>query len=283
MDWKIYQINTEEYILISDSEVIRKIKGANASDIINVLKFKINKEPSIHIQKTFEIESLKNEYISDIEEWLLYNNFYSIDSKNSYNINIIGEFGVNSHFLENFKKNIPKNININTITNLSNGEYFENNENVDLNLVIGPLFYNQEHIKYISFLQKNSPFNFLYTELYLGGILLGPLMNTEKETVCMNCIEKRKVFNFLQSDIVESFIKDDLKSITFNDVFMIGNYEINKTLIYNELLNVLFKSSKKLYNRSLYIDFNNYNNQDVIVLKSPNCEFCNPINTYNPL
>jgi bacteriocin biosynthesis cyclodehydratase domain-containing protein len=282
--WKIIQSDNNEYILLSDSDIIKKIKGKNSHDIVSVLLSLQKDTTNVKIREKISIENFEKEYINDIIEWLKHNHFIEEQNISTSKINIIGEFGDDNFLLNEFIDYLKPKIEVNKIFNLS-----ENNNLLEfkydfLTLLIGPFFYNQDNIKKISELQEDKNIDFLYTEIYQNGILLGPLMNLEKETACLNCLKIRRVFNTsTPSIIIENLIKKNNVSITNNNVFEIGDFNINKVFIYNELKNIITNSNKKLYNKSIFIDFNKYQNQYFNITKAPNCNFCVDKTIYNPL
>lgn len=109
-------------------------------------------------------------------------------------------------------------------------------------------------------------------------------MNLSKGTVCLQCIEERRIFNFQRPDIVvENLLNKGKKNYNSVDVLGIGQYDLNKTFIYNELKKILLQGNKGLYNKAVFIDFHRYASQFFYVVKSPNCSFCNQLTVYNPL
>lgn len=283
-NWNIIQADVNEFILLSDSNTIKKIKGKNSSDIVSVLLNIQNSETKIEFKEIFLIDSFEKKYTSDITDWLLFNNFIHIENTLEQKINIIGEFGNNEDFIPKLVNKFPKNITLNKLYNLSNTNILDNyNDNV-FTLIIAPLYYNANNVKIISEIQFKSQNDFLYVELYENGILVGPLMNSQKETVCLNCIEKRRVFNATNPNIIiENLISKDDKSIVINNIFDIGDFDINCAFIINEIQKILFYNKKTMYNKSIFIDFANYENQLFEIMKAPNCEICNNLTTYNPL
>lgn len=284
-NWKIIKSDIEEYILLSDSNTIKKIKGKNASDIISVLiNIQEKKDLDLKLNTSFEVNKFDLEYKENIINWLSTNNFITSAKSKECKINIIGEFGNNDELINAFVNNLPESIFVNKIFDLSIPNCIDNINNTDniLTLILAPLYYNRDYIKKISELQISSKDDFLYIELYENGILLGPLMNLEKETVCLNCIEKRRIFNATSpSVIIENLISKDSDSISINNILKIGNFRNNSAFIYNELEKYLYLN--KNYNKSIFIDFNKYENQHFEVMKAPNCEFCNKQVIYNPL
>ena len=205
------------------------------------------------------------------------------DAKN-LKINIVGEFGNENSFIDEFKQSLPNNITINKIYDLSNLKILKDFEESFFTLIIAPLYYNKYNIELISNLQIKSKSDFLYVEIYNNGILIGPLMNSQKETVCLNCIEKRRVFNATNPKIIiDNLVEKEPKLISNNNVFQIGNFNINCAFIYNEINKILSQNIKTLYNKSIFIDFNKYDNQFFELMKAPNCEICNNLTIYNPL
>jgi bacteriocin biosynthesis cyclodehydratase domain-containing protein len=283
-NWNIKQSDVNEYILLSDSNTIKKIKGKNASDIISVLLNIQNSETKIEFKEIFLIDRFEKNYTSDITDWLLFNNFIYVENTLEQKINIVGEFGNDENLIAQLVNKFPKNITINKLYNLSITNILDNyNDNV-FTLIIAPLYYNANNVKIISELQLKSQSDFLYVELYENGILVGPLMNSQKETVCLNCIEKRRVFNATNPDIIiENLISKDDKSIIINNIFEIGNFDINCAFIINEIQKILFFNKKTMYNKSIFIDYSNYENQLFELMKAPNCEICNNLTVYNPL
>jgi hypothetical protein len=253
-NWNIKQSDVNEFILLSDSNTIKKIKGKNASDIISVLLNIQNSETKIEFKEIFLIDRFEKKYTSDITDWLLFNNFIYIENTLEQKINIVGEFGNDKNLVAKLVNKFPKNITINKLYNLSNTNILDNyNENV-FTLIIAPFYYNANNVKIISELQLKSQSDFLYVELYENGILVGPLMNSQKETVCLNCIEKRRVFNATNPDIIiENLISKDDKSIIINNIFEIGNFDINCAFIINEIQKILFFNKKTMYLSLIHI------------------------------
>lgn len=287
LKWKIIQTNLDEYILLSDSNTIKKIKGKNATDIITVLDALQNNKSVKEIENILQLPSFHAGMVEDILDWLAFNKFIYLKSKSNMNINIIGEFGEENLKLTHFIESLPNDISIDTIYNLSKKDIElipEKQVNIPLTLLIAPFFYNSINIQKICRLQQQSNSDFLFIELFNNGILLGPLMNSSKDTVCLNCIETRRLFNVSNPDLViENII--DRKTSTDNSisVFDIGNFELNKVFIYNELSRAVERYGSNLYNKSIFIDFNNFENQHFNVYRTPNCDVCNPIIIYNPL
>lgn len=278
MNWKIIQTDPDEYLLLSDSNTIKKVKGNNATDIITVLK---------HYQNNSVIPKELNfdeEHLDNIQEWLEYNTFLKTPDLIKTSINIVGEFGNDEILLNNFISNLPLNVEAKKFYNLSKNIDFKDFDSSILTLLIAPFYYNKTSIKLLSELQQNSSSDFFQVELYNNGISLGPLMNYSKDTVCLNCIETRKIYNTSSPQIiVENLLQKEGDSITINNVLEIGDFEINKAFIYKELIKVIKNKDKNLYNKAVFIDFNQYENQNFAVLKTPNCKICNPIEIYNPL
>lgn len=282
-NWKIIQSDNSEFILLSDSDTIKKIKGNNANDIVSVL-LNIQNNKKVHLQEDFLLDKFENEYVENIQEWLLINEFVYLEKSKNLKINIVGEFGNKNSFINEFKQSLPDNIFINKIYDLSNPTILNDFEDSFFTLIIAPLYYNKYNIELISNLQIKSKSDFLYVEIYNNGILIGPLMNSQKETVCLNCIEKRRVFNATNPKIIiDNLVEKEPKLISNNNVFQIGNFNINCAFIYNEINKILSQKIKTLYNKSVFIDFNKYDNQFFEVMKAPNCEICNNLTIYNPL
>ena len=151
--WKIIQSDNNEYILLSDSDIIKKIKGKNSHDIVSVLLSLQKDTTNVKIREKISIENFEKEYINDIIEWLKHNHFIEEQNISTSKINIIGEFGDNNFLLNEFIDYLKPKIEVNKIFNLS-----ENNNLLEfkydfLTLLIGPFFYNQDNIKKISELQ----------------------------------------------------------------------------------------------------------------------------------
>ena len=83
--WKIIQSDNNEYILLSDSDIIKKIKGKNSHDIVSVLLSLQKDTTNVKIREKISIENFEKEYINDIIEWLKHNHFIEEQniSKNS--------------------------------------------------------------------------------------------------------------------------------------------------------------------------------------------------------
>ena len=73
--WKIIQSDNNEYILLSDSDIIKKIKGKNSHDIVSVLLSLQKDTTNVKIREKISIENFEKEYINDIIEWLKHNHF----------------------------------------------------------------------------------------------------------------------------------------------------------------------------------------------------------------
>lgn len=288
--WKIIQMNPEEYLLFLDSNTIKKIKGKHAPTIIAVLTL-LQEEKEVDQLLTEEgIPFLEQNIIADSIAWLTVNKIITTDSEDikPFNLTLIGEFGSDLALLTRFITGLPKPIRVSTVCNLSDETYerlAEEKENTtDLTLLLGPYFYQADTIQKISLLQKTKMSDFLFVEMYENGIVLGPLMNSSKDTVCLACIEKRKIFNTTQPDLLLDHIWNTKTTKTHPiSIFEIGSFQVNTAFIYNELYKIVVNKNKSLYNRAVFIDFNRYDNQCFNVLKTPGCEFCNPISIYNPL
>ncbi|PTT71919.1 hypothetical protein DBR25_15820, partial [Chryseobacterium sp. HMWF001] len=167
MNWKIIQTDTDEYLLLSDSNTIKKIKGSNASDIIKVLMHNQNNSA------TTEKLDFDKEHIENIQEWLEYNAFLKTPDLTKTSINIIGEFGNDESLLRDLIHNLPLNIEVKEFYNLSRNTDIKDFDNSLLTLLIAPFYYNKENIKLISELQQNSKSDFFQIELYNNGISIG--------------------------------------------------------------------------------------------------------------
>lgn len=163
--WKIIQSDNNEYILLSDSDIIKKIKGENSHDIVNVLLNLQEDTTNVNIRKKISIENFEKEYINDIIDWLKHNHFIEEQNFSTSKINIIGEFGNNNILLNEFIDYLKPKIEVNKIFNLSIENKFLEFEHNYLTLLIGPFFYNQDNIKKISRLQEDKNIDFLYTEI----------------------------------------------------------------------------------------------------------------------
>ena len=283
--WKILQIEPEEYILLSSENNIQKIKGKNSRAIIDVLDA-MQSNSNIIEAKNKLLTSYEEDFINDVIEWLEYNKFIiKSESKSLKKINIIGEFSKNEDFLLDFLKNLPVGIIVNKVFNLSKSTdiFIDKDDNV-ITLLVAPFWYNKENIKKISKLIIETKTDFLHVEIFNNGIALGPLMNSSKGTVCLNCIEKRKIFNFSNPTLIlENIIKKDVVSFNELNVLELGNFKLNKAFIYNELEKIILNDNKSLYNKSVFIDYNKYENNFFKVIKTPDCEICNSNVIYNPL
>lgn len=287
--WKIIQLDPEEYVLLSDSSTIKKIKGQQAPDLIAVLR-------SIQEQKTIDDlvldqcpSFLQQDKKEDLFSWLVENKLLAphITKQETYNIDIIGEFGHDVQQITAFIAGLPELIRVSTIYNLSDPlcpEFGRSTKVGALTLLIGPYFYNASTIAKISGFQTTQSSDFLFVECYENGILLGPLMNSEKDTVCLSCVEKRKLFNTVNPQVIMEQIweKERMQEHVLS-VFDIGSFTLHASFIYNELNKVLLRKNKTLYNKAAFIDFNQYNNQFFRVLKSPSCSNCGKLALYNPL
>lgn len=287
--WKIIQLDSEEYLLLSDSSTIKKIKGQQASELIAVLSF-------IQEQKTLDAlvldqcpDFLQQDKKEELLSWLVENKLLpppTTEQKN-YCIDIIGEFGHDIQQVSAFIKGLPESIHVSTVYNLSDSlcpEFDQTREAISLTLLIGPYFYNASTIAKISAFQMTQSSDFLFVEFYENGILLGPLMNSAKDTVCLHCVETRKLFNASNPEVIMEHIweKKRLQEHVMS-VFDIGSFALYSAFVYNELKKVLFRKNKTLYNKAAFIDFNRYNNQFFRVLKSPACSICSNLAIYNPL
>jgi bacteriocin biosynthesis cyclodehydratase domain-containing protein len=284
MKWKIIQSEIDEFVLLSDSLNIQKLKGKNAHDIVSVLLYLQGDTTSPNLLAEFPIEHFEIEYIDDIKEWLAFNNFLPSSSIVPIKMNVIGEFGDNFKLLNEFIKKLPEYYSINKVHNLSLTQKIENFDQSTFTLLIAPFYYNQNIINQIGEIQLNTKNDFLLIELFQNGIGIGPLMNLDRDTVCINCIEKRRIFNYNAPKVIfENILEKKVGSVNINNVLEIGNFNINCNFIYNELLKYSKKTSSHLYNKSVFIDFNRYENQSYEVLKVPHCEICNNTIIYNPL
>ena len=284
MKWKIIQSEIDEFVLLSDSLNIQKLKGKNAHDIVSVLLHMQGDTNSPNLLAEFPIEHFEIEYIEDIKEWLAFNNFLPSSSIVPIKMNVIGEFGDNFKLINEFIKKLPEYYSINKVHNLSLNLKIENFDQSAFTLLIAPFYYNQNIINQIGEIQLNTKNDFLLIELFQNGIGIGPLMNLDRDTVCINCIEKRRMFNYnAPKVIIENILEKKVGSVNINNVLEIGNFNINCNFIYNELLKYSKKTSSHLYNKSVFIDFNRYENQSYEVLKVPHCEICNNTIIYNPL
>lgn len=287
--WKIIQTYPNEYLLLSDSATIKKIKGESAADMIVVLSSIQENKPLDSVVFKQCSSFLQQEKRDTILSWLIENQFIASEATTQeiYAIDIIGEFGTDVHLLNAFIAGLPDSIRVSTVSNLSKESrlvFEEGRVEVDLTLLIGPYFYNAQTVEQISFYQKKQASDFLFVEFYGNGILLGPLMNSNKETVCLTCVETRKLFNTANPDILIDHIweRERIQDHAIS-VFDIGSFSIHIPFIYNELKKVLLHNNKTLYNKAVFIDYNRYNNQSFHVLKSPSCEICSTLSIYNPL
>lgn len=287
--WKIIQTNPKEYILLSDSNSIKKITGKDASDMIAVLAL-VQEQLPIPPDLFFSDASiLQQNRVEELLSWLTLHQFIVPDREvpTPLYLDIIGEFGTDLTLLHAFMTGLPEQIKVATIYNLSMEEQpvFQSSEYpVVLTLLVGPYFYNTTTIQHISAWQQTTSSDFLFVELYENGLLLGPLMNSHKGTVCLNCIETRKIFNSTAPDMLIDHLWDieRLKDHTLS-VLEIGAFTINASLLYNELYKIMVQRDKSLYNKAVFIDFNRYHNQYFTVLSSPSCGFCANLSIYNPL
>lgn len=281
--WKIFQTDKLEYILLSSGCNSQKIKGNNASEIVDVLS---EIQSSDCFQKSYNKlkERYDHELIVNILEWLEYNKFIKKSNATAvHNINIIGEFSEDETLLKDFIQNLPLGISVNNYVNLSKSPEIKI-EKGQMTLLVAPFWYNEKNIIAISELIKDSQDDFLYIELYNNGLTLGPLLNSVKGTACLNCIEKRKLFNSSKPALIlENIINKEMLQENILNVLEIGNFEYNKVFIYNELEKILLKANKSSYNKSLFLDLFKYENYEFMVLKAPNCQVCNPYTIYNPL
>ncbi len=281
--WKIFQTDKLEYILLSSGNNSQKIKGNNASEIVDVLNEIQSNDSFQHAEKRLK-EKYEEEFISNVLEWLEFNRFIKIEQTSKvHNINVIGEFSEDETLIKDFINNLPSGINVNHYVNLSKTKNIEILEG-QTTLLIAPFWHNEKNILAISELIIDSKDDFFYVELYNNGLTLGPLLNSSKGTACLNCIEKRKLFNSSNPTLIlENIINREMLNENVLNVFEIGNFAYNKIFIYNELEKILFNKNKALYNKSLFMDLHKYENNEIKVLKTPNCQICNPQIIYNPL
>jgi hypothetical protein len=281
--WKIFQTDEFEYILLFNGKNSQKIKGKNSTGIVDVLnELQISdsfQKAEIELKKKFDVE-----FINNVIEWLEFNHFIKHENDNVVkNINLVGEFSEDEKLLSDFIANLPTGIIVNNYINLSKTKKIELIKG-QTTLLIAPFWYNEKNIIKISELMVNSKDDFFYIELYGNGLTIGPLLNSSKGTACLNCIEKRKLFNSSNPTlIVENIINKEIINENIVNVFEIGHYSFNKTFIYNELVKILLNNNKSLYNKSLFMDFNKYENHEFKVIKTPNCRVCNPQTIFNPL
>lgn len=286
--WKIIQTHHKEYIVLSDSNSIKKIKGNDATDMIAILALVQEKLP-IPPDFAFSYPYVSSkDRVSDLLSWLAMHQFIypDIEKKTVVGLDLIGEFGIHSNLLQTFKKGLPNQINVSSVYNLSEENIVlqPTDSSAALTLLVGPYFYNEKTIQQISLLQQASAADFLFVELFENGILLGPLMNHQKGTVCLNCIETRKMFNATTPDIlIDQLLEQErVKDHPFS-VWEIGSFSINTAFIYNELYKIMIEGDKTLYNKAVFIDFHRYHNQYLTVLSNPSCEFCGNFSVYCPL
>lgn len=281
--WKIFQTDKLEYILLSSGNNSQKIKGNNASEIVDVLN-EIQSNDSFQFAEKRLKQKYEDEFINNVLEWLEFNRFIKRENTTQvHNINIIGEFSADETLLKDFINNLPSGINVNHYVNLSKTKHIEVLEG-QTTLLIAPFWHNEKNILAISELIIDSKDDFLYVELYNNGLTLGPLLNSSKGTACLNCIEKRKLFNSSNPTLIlENIINKEMLNENILNAFEIGNFTYNKIFIYNELEKILFNKNKSLYSKSLFMDLHKYENNEIKVLKTPNCQICNPHTIYNPL
>lgn len=286
--WKIIQTDHNEYIVLSDSNSIKKIKGKDATDMIAVLAL-VQEQVPIPPDFTFSYPYVsQKDRVNDLLSWLTMHQFIypDIEKKMEMKLDIIGEFGVHSNLLQTFIKGLPDQIKVSNVYNISEENIVLQpaDSSATLTLLVGPYFYNAKTIQQISLVQQTTSTDFLFVELFENGILLGPLMNHQKGTVCLNCIEMRKMFNattpaILMEQLLE---KERIKDHPFS-VWEIGSFSINTAFIYNELHKIMIEGDKTRYNKAVFVDFHRYHNQYLMVLGDPSCEFCNDLSVYCPL
>ena len=287
--WKIIQVNPEEYVLLSDSSTIKKIKGQQACDLIAVLRAVQEKNSIDSLVLDRCLSFLQQDRKEDLLSWLIENELIAPHTikQESYFIDIIGEFGHDLQGISAFVAGLPESICVSNLYNLSDTpcpDFDEASDNKALTLLIGPYFYNASTVAKISALQKNVSTDFLFVEFYANGMLIGPLMNSAKDTVCLSCVETRKLFNALNPEVLmEQIWEQERIQDHVISVFDIGSFGVYSSFVYNELKKVLFRNNKMLYNKATFIDFNRYNNQFFRVLKSPSCSICSNLALYNPL
>lgn len=191
--WKVYQQSQNEFILLSDSDNIKKVKGNSANDIISVLLNHQAKSIDSTLDSNYTSIDLSKDYIESIEAWLEQNQLIdTLDyDKEIQNINVIANFGGQPQSSTPLKSKLGDyNINLKNAYDISNLTSIDNSL---FTVVIGPLYYDSDVIDTISDFQRNLNNDILYIELYNNGISLGPLMNPKKGTVCLKCIESRRV------------------------------------------------------------------------------------------
>lgn len=281
-NFKIYKVNNSEYIVTSEEGRINKIKGNHAENLVEILKtFQIFRDFELVKEKL--IKSIDNEFIDTGFNWLISNNFISpIVSIETKKIIFFGEFNNDFSYLNEIESSLNSNIKIKNIIDLSN-TYFSIDNDVDLVVLFGPLWYDKNIILQIAEFMKNLKVDFLYIEPLQNGIIIGPLMNVGLNTLCINCLYKRKLVNSYSPNIIVENMVESLINHNNINILEIGNFKIHKSFIINEIEKNLIYVYKGLYNKSILIDYLNYNNQFFQTLKTIDCEVCSNYNDYNPL
>lgn len=281
--WKIFQTDQLEYILLSNGNNSQKIKGNNAIQIVDVIDEIQNS--SSHTDAKANLKTRYDENtVTNIFEWLSFNKFLNDDKQTGQvGLNIIGEFSNDEKLLRNFINTLPTELSVKSYVNLSKTNKVEIIKGFPT-LLIAPFWHKQENINTIAKLMVESGDDFLYVELYNNGVSLGPLLNSSKGTACLSCIEKRKLFNTSNPTLIlENIIDKNILTENKLSVFEIGHFDSNKIFIYNELKKLICEKNKSMYSKSVFIDLNKYENSQFRVIKTPNCEMCNPQIIYNPL
>lgn len=120
MQWQILQTDRDEYVLMSDSDTIQKVKGKHASDMVAVLQtWQSNPDKEgvkIQLQQTYD-----KEYAESLLEWLHAHCFIVFEEATdvSHFINIIGYFSDNFSRIRDFTDNLPSNIAVNRVVNIA--------------------------------------------------------------------------------------------------------------------------------------------------------------------
>ena len=285
--YKIFKVNSSEFVLTSEEGEMNKLKGNQVGDIVNILK-DYQETSDLELTKKHLIEkvSYSSEFVDMGFNWLQTNKFIDLSTKNDRQKTIIfiGEFNDNLEKVNDLKKSLSKSISTSNIIDIGSLNDSDLNLDADLIVLFGPLWYNHSKIKRIATIMKKSSKDFLYIEPYKNGITIGPLMNLDMNTLCINCLYKRKLANNFNPDlIIENMYLDTNEHLNNVNVLDIGNYTVNKSFILNEIEKTLIGNQKYLYGKALFIDYLHYQNQSFKALKVSDCGICKTNNIYNPL
>ena len=203
--YKIFKVNSSEFVLTSEEGEMNKLKGNQVGDIVNILK-DYQETSDLELTKKHLIEkvSYSSEFVDMGFNWLQTNKFIDLSTKNDRQKTIIfiGEFNDNLEKVNDLKKSLSKSISTSNIIDIGSLNDSDLNLDADLIVLFGPLWYNHSKIKRIATIMKKSSKDFLYIEPYKNGITIGPLMNLDMNTLCINCLYKRKLANNFNPDLI---------------------------------------------------------------------------------